>query len=552
MQGKLKALIAAQAAAVVGVIAYRAAAGHQHVFWFSLVLFGIITVLAETLGDRGEGGTKTTYGIIPLIGAIVALNGITAVLVALFGAISLRGGSWRDPWRMAFNALQYALSVSAASFIYYALGGHHQAFTLSEGFKAIPLILLATLVFYAVNSLQVAIVAGWEKNQPLQAFYRRANLLKVVNQLVYALVGLTAGIIFAQNAFHLDLETGQVLGTWGEAVRGASGLGAFLVLLAAAWYFSGRNLALRKAYDQGVGALVRHVEKREPYLEGHAERVASLAAITGKHLRMNSYEVNRLYYTTLLHDIGKAAVPLQVLSKKGQLSEEEFELVKRHPLESAHYVEGIDFLQGQAESIQHHHEQYGGGGYVDGLAADTIPLGARIMALADAYDAMVSPRPWRGPKSHEEAVAEIRQNVGVHYDEAVTGAFLAALEEVRRQAVATPEAGAEAEAEELEPEEIAIMGPRPKEKAESLRESRLTRRESKTERRRRELRERRQMRESAERQALGEEEQEPPPWAQEPEGVPPAPPEEPQTPEENAQAPLPDVEGEPGEENHGR
>ncbi len=551
MQGKLKALMAAQAAAVVGVIAYRATAGHQHVLWFSLVLFGIITVLAETLGDRGEGGTKTTYTLIPLIGAIVALNGITAALVALFGAVSLRGGSRRDPWRMAFNGLQYALSVSAASFVYYALGGHHQFFTLRQGFEAIPLILLATLVFYVVNSVQVAIVTSWEKNRPLQAFYRRANLLMVVNQLVYALVGLTAGIIFAQNAFHLDLETGEVLGRWSEAARGAFGLGAFLVLLAAAWYFSGRNLVLRKAYDQGVGALVKYVEKREPYLEGHAERVASLAAITGKHLRMNAYEVSRLYYTALLHDIGKAAVPLQVLTKKGQLDEDEFELVKRHPLESAQHMEAIDFLQGQAESIQHHHEQYDGGGYIDGLAADTIPLGARIIALADAYDAMVSPRPWRGPKSHEVAVAEIRQSAGVHYDEAVTGAFLAALEEVRRQAVFAPEAGAEVEAEGLEPEEIAIIGPRLKEKAGSLRKTRLTRRESNTERRRRELRERRQMRESAERQALSEEE-EAPPRAQAKEDVSPAPPAEPQPPGENAKAPRPDFEGEPGEESHGR
>ncbi len=518
MKGKLKALLAAQGAAVAGIIAYRTTAGHQDVLWFSLVLFGIITILAETLGDRGEGGTTTTYALIPLVGAIVALNGVTAVLVALLGAFSLRGGSRRDPMCMAFNGMQYAISTGAASFIYYALGGSHQSFTLSQGFKAIPFILLAAVVFYIVNSLQVAIVTGWEKGQQLQAFYRRSNLVMVANQLVYALVGLVAGIIYAQNAFHLDLEAGRIAGTWGEAVRGAVGLGAFLVLLAAAWYFSGRNLMLRRSYDRGVSALVRHVEKREPYLAGHAERVASLAAYTGKHLRMNSYEVNRLYYAALLHDIGKAAVPLQVLAKRGRLDEEEFELVKRHPLESAQHVESIDFLAEQAESIQHHHEQYDGGGYIDGLAAETIPLGARIMALADAYDAMVSPRPWREPKTHEQAVAEIRQNTGVLYDEAVATAFFAALDEVRSEAEAVPP---EEEAAPQELEEISLMGPRLKERAESLRASRLTRRESKAERRRRELRERRQMRENAERRFM-EEEGEPPPA-----GTSAAPPQEP-------------------------
>ncbi len=540
MQGKLKALIAAQAVAVAGILAYRAAAGHQHVLWFSLVLFGIITILAETLGDRGEGGTKTTYGLIPLIGAIVALNGITAMLVALFGAVSLRSDTHRDPWRMAFNGLQYAVSVAAASFIYYAVGGNHQSFTLSQGFKAIPLILLATLAFYTVNTLQVAIVSSWERNRPLQAFYTRPVLVMIANQLIYALVGLVAGIIYAQNAFHIDPVSG-IAGTWGEAVRGAAGLGAFLVLLAAAWYFSGRNLKLRKAYDRGVGAVVRYVERREPYLEGHAERVAALTAMTGKHLKMNAYDVNRLYYAALLHDIGKSVVPLQVLAKRGQLSEEEFELVKRHPLESAQHVEAIDFLQGQAESIQHHHEQYDGGGYIDGLAAETIPLGARIMALADAYDAMVSPRPWRGAKSHEEAVAEIRQGAGVLYDEAVTTAFLAALDEVRGQADSVPETEPE---EDLELEQISILGPRLKERTDSLKASRMTRHESKTERRRRELRERRQMRESAERQFMAEEgvlppsetEAEEPLW-EPPPAAPPEPPAPPAPPAPQASPP---------------
>jgi HD-GYP domain-containing protein (c-di-GMP phosphodiesterase class II) len=505
MDSRLKAVVGVQAATVAGIVAYRALAGDQPFLWFSIVLFGLAMILCESLSERREGGGFTTYGIVALMGGLVATNGLSITLAALFGAVSLRGQNRRDPWRGIFNGLQYAVSIGLASLVYSGLGGLSRSLTLGQAFRSIPELLLAALVFYVVNSLQVALAQGFEKSLPLRSFYTPATLLLAVNQLLYSLVGMVAGIIYAQNAFHVEERlvagpAGEVLerivtGSSGEAIRGFAGLAAFFTLLAVAWYFSGKDIALRRGYDQALMTLAGYLERREPYLPGHSERVAALAAMTAKKLKVGSYDAARLFHAALLHDIGKAAVPRDILLKQGPFDEEEFERVKRHPLESGQRLESIDYLEEEAQVVYHHHEEFDGGGYIDGLAGETIPLGARILAVADAYDAMTSDRPWRPAKTSQEAIAELRQNEGVKFDHQVVAAFLAGLEELQ---AAEERAAVEQMEEEGEQPPLAAVG-RLWKRAEAAERQR---RQSKTERRRLELQERRKLRERVEHESL--------------------------------------------------
>ncbi|MHB8780539.1 MAG: HD-GYP domain-containing protein [Candidatus Geothermincolia bacterium] len=494
MDSKLKAMIGAQALVVAGTVAYRAIVVDQPFLWFPLALFGLAVVLAESLSERAGTGVHTTYGIIPLMGAMVALGGLSATLAALFGAVSLRGHNRGDPWRAAFNGLQYAVSIAAASFVYAGVGGHVQSLTVGEAGRSLPALLLAAIVFYAVNSAQVALAVTIEKGRRLVSFYTPANLSLLINHVVYALAGFAAGIIYAQNAFHKELLVSgvdisvRITGGTGEAIRGFFALVAFFTLLAVAWYFSGKDIAMRRGYDQTLVALTGYIERREPYLEGHSERVASLTALTAKRLKMGTYDITRLYHATLLHDVGKTVVPREILLKPGVLTEEEFERVQRHPLESGMRLEGIDYLVDEAQAVYHHHEEYDGGGYIDGLGGETIPLGARILAVADAYDAMVNDRPWRPAKPVEEAKAELRQNEGVKFDPRVVAAFLASLEEL--------EAADAASAQEEQPEPEAL--PHLSRLVKQAQAEGRSRRESKTERRRRELQERRRLRDTRE------------------------------------------------------
>ncbi len=169
------------------------------------------------------------------------------------------------------------------------------------------------------------------------------------------------------------------------------------------------------------------------------------------------------------------------------LSEEEFERVKMHPLEGASRLEEVEYLADMAEAVRHHHEYYDGGGYIDHLSGDTIPLTARIIAVADAYDSMCHRRPWRDAKGHDMALAELRENSGRQFDPEVVEAFIAVLEEAaaaKRTEAAPPAAE--------EPRESAAEPVAGKAKPASRRKSK----------REEMLRERREKRERMEREAL--------------------------------------------------
>lgn len=491
--------------AVLGVILFLVLVDDQPVFWFSVAILGASMILCESMGERMTLAGRSTYGIIVLFAALASLNTPSAMIVALCGGIRLGGREDRTPPEaVLFNGGMYALAVWGASATYHALGGASRSFTLAAGLKSILPALAAAAVFWALNAAAMAFALRSARGLEPVLFLRADAVRFLPNQLIYALVGLSVGVVYAQNAFHVlqDLEgmavldaTGKpvVVGSTAEYLRGFFAVLSFTALLGTAWYFSGRNIELLESYDRSLETLVTYLERREPYLEGHAVRVAEYAVMIARRMKLPFYEVNRLRHAALLHDLGRAAVPRRVLLREGPLDEEEFKEVKKHPLEGSSRLEEVPYLSDMADAVRHHHEYYDGGGYVDHLARDTIPLGARIIAVADAYDAMTHPRPFREAKGHERAVAELRQNSGLQFDPEVVEHFLAALEEAGQ-------AGAPA-VEEIRPEEMpgeegkeeaVVAGPRG---ARARRSRRARRREER-------LRERREARERLEREAL--------------------------------------------------
>jgi hypothetical protein len=232
---------------------------------------------------------------------------------------------------------------------------------------------------------------------------------------------------------------------------------------------------------------VTHLEKREPYLDGHAVRVAENAALIAGHMRLPLYEVNRLRHAALLHDLGRPAIPRNILLQPLPLSTEEFEGIQVHPLEGASRLEEVEYLADMAEAVRHHHEYFDGGGYIDHLSGDTIPITARIIAVADAYDSMLHRRPWREAKTREAALAELRENSGRQFDPEIVEHFVAAL-------------GEEDRAQEQRVEALAAAGAAEAPAEEEARQPRAGRRRM---RRREELlQERRERRERLEREAM--------------------------------------------------
>ena len=420
------AALAALVASLI-VILCLALVSHQPIFWFSVLLLGLLMIVYESLGGKMVSGSRSTYGIIILFAAIVSLDTASAMIVALFGAIHFGLIRQReDPAQLVLNGGLYALYTWAASALYHALGGVTRSFTLSDATRSLLPLAVSVAVFWIVNSLAVGGMLFRSKKMEPREFLTSDALRLLPNQLIYAFVGLALGIIYAQSAFHLD-PTGLVVGSPAESLRGLFSVLAFTALVGVAWYFSGKNIELLEAYDRSVETLMTYMEKREPYLDGHAVRVADHAALIARHMHLPLYEIDRLRHAALLHDLGRPAIPLDVLLERGALSEEEFEKVKVHPLEAGARLEEVEYLSDMAEAVRHHHEYYDGGGYIDHLSGDTIPLSARIITVADAYDAMLHSRPWRGAKGHEQAIKELRENSGRQFDPEIVENFIACM-----------------------------------------------------------------------------------------------------------------------------
>jgi polar amino acid transport system substrate-binding protein len=165
-----------------------------------------------------------------------------------------------------------------------------------------------------------------------------------------------------------------------------------------------------------VTLLVKTLEYYDKYTQGHSERVAKYAVKVAEKLDLPPEKIKKIYWASLLHDIGKIYVPQNILNKNGRLTQEEFEIIKIHPIKSEEILKQVDEFKDLAEVVRHHHERWDGLGYPDGLSAYEIPLESRIIAMSDAFDAMTSERPYKRAMTLEEAILEIEKNKGKQFD----------------------------------------------------------------------------------------------------------------------------------------
>jgi len=176
---------------------------------------------------------------------------------------------------------------------------------------------------------------------------------------------------------------------------------------------------LLKVLNRTVEAIATLYEKRDPYTAGHQRRVAQLACTIAREMNLPDEQICGIHITGAVHDIGKIAVPGDILSKPGKLSAEEFNIVKTHPQIAYDILRNLDFPWPVAETVLQHHERLDGSGYPKGISGEAIILEARILCVADVVESMVSHRPYRPALGKEKALDEIMQNRGVLYDPTV-------------------------------------------------------------------------------------------------------------------------------------
>jgi cyclic di-GMP phosphodiesterase len=183
------------------------------------------------------------------------------------------------------------------------------------------------------------------------------------------------------------------------------------------------NDLLDKA-DTVIAAMANAIEAKDKYTEGHNDRVSKLSVMLAERAGLSIKEMEQVRMGGILHDIGKIGIPDNVLNKHGPLDEEEFRIITTHPVQGEKILQPLRSLREVGTIVLHHHERFDGGGYPAGLVGEEIPLFARIVAIADCFDAMTTDRPYRKALDRDTAFAELEQGAGVIWDPALVPLFV--------------------------------------------------------------------------------------------------------------------------------
>ena len=368
------------------------------------VLFMICDSAPTTLTSRQSAWSPSSAAT---LAAVVLLGPGGAALVGATSLISLRRAGLRE---RAFNGAMYALSAYAAGEAYLALGGQIGV-PRAGSFPALILpFAVAAAVHVAVNHgllWTMLLLLPPSAGSPQRGHLDLHLSLLLVSDLGYATLGLLIAAL------------------WGLVGPFAAVL-VLIPLFVARWAMA-QFAAQEGAYSATMAALCQAVETKDFYTRGHSERVSRGATILARQIGMGAERVEAIRYAGMLHDVGKLGVPTKVLQKTGPLTEEELAAIQLHPMRGLEIVRQIGFLTEALDGIMHHHERMDGKGYPMGLAGDEIPEFARVIAVADAFDSMTSTRSYRGARSVEEAVAELRKCSGMQFDPVLVDAFIAAL-----------------------------------------------------------------------------------------------------------------------------
>ncbi|MFJ8883546.1 HD-GYP domain-containing protein [Streptomyces sp. NPDC102402] len=386
--------------------------------WGTLGLLAALHLVCELPGRRRAFGSAVPVSagsFFPLLlAAAFLLPPSAAVLVAVPGALAGRVDRPPVAARRVWRAAQLALTVGAASWTYALLGGPATLGGPSGGsVPDLPYALLPVCVTALVFSLVLAALDGGilvtAERVAVRHAWRGLLSRSVGPHLVHALAGLMMAVL------------------WRSSYGPPAALVVLLPMYISCWVF-GQYHRRHAAHRATIRALVQAVDIKDGYTRGHSERVGHASELIARELGMEESRTEALRFAGILHDIGKLGVPTRVLRKDGPLTPEERRVIELHPEYGHEIVRGIGFLDEARAAILHHHERLDGSGYPYGLAGDRIPEFARVVAVADAFDAMTSTRSYRRGRPVPAAVEELRRCAGSQFDPRMVLALARALD----------------------------------------------------------------------------------------------------------------------------
>ena len=372
----------------------------------------IATLLALTLAlqmfsVRVYGRGSVSVSAIGIVASAFLFDTGTTMAIAVLAAATQLVRRNSELHKAVFDASNFAISAGAASLVFQAL--HDWRF---------PAAVLAGAVFAVVNNGLLCLVMSFAERIPWRTvWFERFHWarfhfalfgpLALAATIAYEQVGVAGLVAFTLPPALMILSVRQYLARTTAAVD----------------EIRETNLRLRRAHKDTIAALSRSMEAKDLYTGGHTERVAAVAVGLARRLGFRDEELDAIEIGALLHDIGKIGIPEHVLRKPGKLNEDEWTLIKRHPLISDYILSELDLHPFVRQCARSSHERIDGMGYPDGLRGDEIPLPARIVFVADALDALTSVRPYRPSRPMLAALAEIREHTGTQFCPSVVNAL---------------------------------------------------------------------------------------------------------------------------------
>lgn len=380
-----------------------------------LIFFGFFAILTEsfTVNFRKMSLT-TTFAVTTTV--YFLFGPFTAILVSLIGltfCVFRNDGKYKHifntPWYgTLFNFCVYTLPIIYGNFVYIKLGGvfYYQSFNSNINENLLQIIIFAFISCF-INWLSISIM--------YTLFYNKNLLYGLFNNIKLAILNSMVMLPFSIMLIMVFIQYSYI------------GILLFIVPIMLARYTFSLYADTKSQYADTVDALMRAMEARDKYTEGHSQRVAELVGKIAKELKYNDWTIEKLNIASLLHDVGKIGIDDSILNKPGKLTDEEYNIIKSHPVIGYNILKDVKNLKDIIGIVKNHHERYDGKGYPDGTTGDELNLDVYIVQLADCIDAMTTDRPYRRALSPEEVISEIENNSGTQFHPKVVEAYLKVL-----------------------------------------------------------------------------------------------------------------------------
>ena len=368
----------------------------------ALLLLSALAVVAETLALLLPNSARGSIAFIPYLASAVISPNWASLLAICCVKLLVETARRVDARLLVFNVAQHGLTLSAAIWTFRALGGQSMLEAPGQSFLGISLAigapaLLAFAASFLLNGFVVCYFLALRTSKPVLTVWRQSALPTI----------------------GMDLVAGPVVFVfaWLCAAHGPIAAAALWVPILGLREVHKANLELQNTNRELLQLMVKSIEARDPYTSGHSRRVQHYSTIIARSLGLSEKEVEQVGRAALLHDVGKIYEKYApILRKADKLSPDEWATMQEHPLDGASLVATMSGLKDVVPAIRHHHENWDGSGYPDGLVGESIPLAARIISFADTIDAMTSERPYRQPLTEAQVRAEIIRCRGRQFD----------------------------------------------------------------------------------------------------------------------------------------